>query len=386
MSTRTLSTLAMIVLTTSARADDFDRLEGRVLSGVPKSADARSRGRLTIADLGNLPNVLVGTRSPLVIVRTGEANHARLLVSPALRAGAVGEPIPILVVERFDTFEGNAATRRLARGREVTLFDGFRLDLDSGQVVPDGQGGDLQFVATGENGPRLVPLKGSTMFTLAKSPLGDAGVAHHPSSGRAVVKGDFAGSYRLFANGQSSGRLELKVDDAGVVTGRLRSDQTGGSYKVTGQAGGDPTNKIRFAVELPRSREEFEGFLFVEGKGAITGSFVLLERTFGFFAIREGGTLAPDGEDAIAEIGGDPKPGRIVIDVGVKSLSIGGKPVEESAVAAVMTTALASDASTWALLRVSSDVAAAEVLKLAEELRKSGVMKIKFAHATFECR
>ena len=383
MTTRTLTALAMMLLGSAARADDFDRLEGRVLSGVPKSADASARGRLTIADLGNLPNVLVGTRSPLVIVKTGEANFARLLVSPALRkpTAAGGEPIPILVVERFDTFEGNTATRRLAKGRELTLFDGFRLDLDTGQVVPDGQGGDLQFVAGGDGGPRLVPVKGSTMFTLAKSPLGEAEAAHRPSSGRAVLKGDFAGSYRLFANGQTSGRLELTVDDAGVVTGRLRSDQSGGSYKVTGQAGGDPANKVRFAVELPRAREEFDGYLFVEGKGAITGSFVLLDRTFGFFAVREGGTLAPDGEDAIGEVGGDAKPGRIVVDVGVKTLSLGGKMVDEAAVSAALTAALAADPATWALLRVAPDVAAAEVLRLVEELRKSGVTKIKLAPA-----
>ena len=384
MSNRTLTAFAMIFLATSALADDFDRLEGRVLSGVPKSANATSRGLLTIADLGNLPNVLVGTRSPLVVVKTDEANHARLLVTPALRksTGAGAEPIPILVVERFDTFEGNAATRRLAKGRELTLFDGFRLDLDTGQVVPDGQGGDIQFVAGGEGGPRLVPLKGSTMFTLAKSPLGEAEAARRPSSGRAVLKGDFAGTYRLFANGQTSGRLELKVDDAGVVTGRLRSDQTGGSYKVTGQAGGDPANKVRFAVELPRSREEFDGFLFVEGKGAITGSFVLLDRTFGFFAVREGGTLAPDGEDAIADTGGDSRPGRIVINVEAKALSVAGKKADEATVSATIAAALAADPSTWVLLRVSPDVAAGEVLRLVEELRKSGVTKIKFAPAT----
>ena len=383
MPPRPLTALAILLLAGSTRADDFDRLEGRVLSNVPKSAESTARSQLTTADLGNLPNLLVGTRSPLVIVKTGEANFARMLVSPALRKSPVadGEPIPILVVEKFDAFEGNAATRRLAKGGELTLFDGFRLDLDSGQVVPEGQGGDVQFLAGGEGGPRLVALKGSTMFTLTKSPLGQAEAAHRPSPGRTVLKGDFAGNFRLFANGQTSGPLELKVDEDGAVTGRLRSDQTGGSYKVTGQAGGDPTNKIRFAIELPRARQEFDGFLFVEGKGAIAGSFVLLDRTFGFFAVREGGTLAPDGEDVTDKIGDEGGRGKLIIDVKAAALSISGKTLDAAGLAIAVEAALAADPATWVLLRVEPAARAGDVLKLAEELRKVGVTKIKLVPA-----
>jgi hypothetical protein len=383
MSTRLLAILTTILLGGLARADDFDRLEGQVLSGVPKSADASKREQLTTADLGTLPNVLVGTRSPLVVVKTDEANHARLLVSPALRQppGGKGEPFPILVIERFETFEGNTATKRLAKGRELTLFDGFRFDLDSGQVVPEGQGGDVQFLAGGEGGPRLVALKGASMFTLAKSPLAAAKVANQPSSGRSVLKGDFAGTYRLFANGQTSGRLDLEVDNDGVVTGRFRSDQTGGAYKVTGQAGIDPANKLRFAVELPRARQEFEGFLFVEGKGAISGSFTLLERPFGFFAVRQGATLSPDGEDAGDKIE-EARPGKIVIEVKVDSMSIGDKTGDSDLIAGAMKAALAADPATWALLRVAPDAKAGNVLKLADELRTLGIKTIRFEAAT----
>ena len=367
------------VLLIIAFLDDFDRFEGPALSGIPKSAHASQRDSLSIADLGNLPNVLNGSRSPLVVVKTGESNPARLLVTPALRKppGGVGEPIPILVIERFDTFEAGPATRRIAHGRELILFDGFRLDLDSGQVVPEGQGGDVQFLATGEGGPRLVVLKPSTMFTLAKSPLPHEAKANQPSSGRIVAKSDFAGLFRLYANGQSSGRLELNVDETGVVTGRLRSDQTGGSYKITGQAGGDPANKIRLAIEFPRTRQEFDGFLFVEGKGAIAGSFLLLDKPYGFFAVREGGLLVPDGEDLGIKRLDDVKPGKLAIQATAQGFLLNGKPVNEAAILDAMKSAVAEQPTSWALIDVSSDVPAGKLLKLIEALRNAGAADVR---------
>jgi hypothetical protein len=267
---------------------------------VPKGKEATARERLTIGEIGNLPNVLRGTRSGVVVATTDQGNLARLLVVPALRKppGGEGEPAPILVLERFETFEAPRATSRLARGRDLILFDGFRLDLDSGQVVPEGQGGDVQFLASGEGGPRLVALDKARLYTLAKSPLGDAPEPGRPSAGRAVLPGDFAGRYRLFANGQWSGTLELKVEDKGVVAGSFRSDQTGTSYKVTGQVAADAPQKVLFEAEMPRTRLAFTGYLWTEGKGAMAGTVSLLGRDFGFFALRDGGRFAPEGADA----------------------------------------------------------------------------------------
>ena len=186
--------------------DEFERLEGAALVAAAKATDAPARERLTVADLGTLPTVLPGVRSPLLVVVTGEKNLARLIVSPALRnQPGGGEPIPILLVERFDTFEAGPATTRLARGRDLVLFDGFRLDLDSGQVVPDGQGGDLRFVVAGDGGPRLVPIEPATIHVPAKSPMPEA-EPDQPSPGRAVLEADFAGTYQMFANGQATGR------------------------------------------------------------------------------------------------------------------------------------------------------------------------------------
>lgn len=307
-----VAVVAFLVSTARLHADDFDRLDGPALAGVPKDASAHASASLSVHDLERLPRVLPGTRSAVIVAETGEGNVARLMVSAALRrpAGAgpragepaeteaaQAEPVPILVLERFDTFEGGAARTRLARGREVVLFDGFRYDLDTGQVVPEGQGGDVRFVAG--DGGRLEALSGAKLYTLTASPLANAARPGAPSAGRTVVASDFAGCYRLFANGQASGSLELRVEEGGAITGRFRSDQTGNSYPVTGQTASDRPEWAHFEVEFPRSRQEFDGRLWTEGKGAMSGTARLLDREFGFFAIREGGRIVP--ESALAE-------------------------------------------------------------------------------------
>src|SRR5207253_60675 len=115
--------------------------------------------------------------------------------------------------------------------------------------------------------------------------------------GRAVLPRDFAGRYHLFANGQWSGRLDLTVDEGGVVSGRFRSDLNGTSYPVSGQVAADVPQKIAFAITFPRSRQEYEGLLWTEGKAAMAGTLTMLDRAYGFFALREGGRFGPEGED-----------------------------------------------------------------------------------------
>ncbi|HEU5115644.1 MAG TPA: biopolymer transporter ExbD, partial [Isosphaeraceae bacterium] len=167
-------------------------------------------------------------------------------------------------------------------------------DLDTGQVVPEDQGGDLQFVQDDRGQVQLNALKPATIYTLSRSPLSDADEPGLPSRGRGVLPTDFSGRYRLVANGQWTGSLEIKADDQGVVQGRFRSDQTGSSYRVAGQVEPGTRNMLRFSVVLPRARMEFDGWLWTEGKGAMAGSMTLLDRTYGFFALRENSDFAPE--------------------------------------------------------------------------------------------
>lgn len=306
---RVLTYLIVSVFPWLALADDFDNLEGPALAEALKSAQPQATDAISIADLGRLPRVFNGLRSTALLARTGEGNPARLVVTAALRQPVIApselnrktnnaeakepEPIPILVLERFETFEGNAARNRLAHGREIVLFDGFQYDLDNGQVVPDSsQGADLRFNAA--NGGRLEAVGGAKLFTLTTPPRIPAPEPGQPSTGKAVIPGDFAGRYRLFANGQLSGTLDLSVAERGETSGRFRSDQTGQSYKVTGQVALDKPERIHFAIQFPRSRQEYDGRLWTEGKGAMTGSVILLDREHGFFAVREGGRITPE--------------------------------------------------------------------------------------------
>ncbi len=279
---------------TIGRAGEFDRLEGAQLAAIAKGTDVIRHQRITMRALDQLPTAFKDTRAPFLIVKTSQKNLARLLVSPALRKppGGEGPPIPVFVLERFDTFEPGRAGSRLAKGAGLLLFDGFQVDLDSGQVVPDGQGGDLIFKNGGKDGPWIEAV-GSAEIYSPKSPLTPDKAAAGPSPGRAVLPGDFSGRYRLYADGRWSGLLELEVAADRQVSGRFRSEANGTTYPVTGEVQLDPTNKVLFKVKFPRSEQDYDGFLWTEGKSAISGTFAMGEKTFGFTALREGSKMGP---------------------------------------------------------------------------------------------
>ena len=75
--------------------------------------------------------------------------------------------VPVLVLERFDTFELGKRGSRVARGAGLILFDGFQLDLDAGQVVPAGRGA-TGVPREGNARPALKTLGEAALFTLSK--------------------------------------------------------------------------------------------------------------------------------------------------------------------------------------------------------------------------
>ena len=324
MRDRPLLLVIVFGLAATAHADQFESIDGKALLAASKGQDAKAVDRLTVNDLGALPNLLKETRSTFLVAKTTKGNVTRLLVTPELRkAEGGGEPTLVFLLERFDTFDIEDLAARIAKGREMVLFPGFQVDLDTGQVVPEGRGADLAFDAKGV--ASLVPLKGASLYTLSKVPAPDPTKPPQPTPGRAVVPRDFAGRYRLFANGQWSGTLDLAVDVKGEVSGQFRSDTQGASYPVTGGVAVDVPNKVTMAVKFPRSRGEFEGYLWTEGKGAIAGTFHLNDRAFGFFAIREGARFAPEGSDVTALTSqADPR-GMLIIEIKGGGLVFDGK-------------------------------------------------------------
>lgn len=376
-----------------AQGDEFERIEGEALAVVPRSKDATAHARLTVVAIDALPNLLRDSRSALLVATTDQGNFARMLVVPALRRppGSDKEPVPVLVLERFDTFDAGNLASRLARGRDILLFDGFQVDLDSGQVVPADQGGDLQFRAVGgdpgggEGGPQLVAIGKAKLFTMAKAPIAGSSAASRarPSIGRTVLPGDFAGRYRLFANGQWSGLLELRVDPEGVVSGRFRSDLNGTAYPVDGRAGADVPHKVAFRIKFPRTQQDYEGYLWTEGKGALAGTVTMLDHAFGFFAIREGGRFAPEGED-VGPITKDEEArlhGRRTVVVRKGEYTLDGRPRTDLELTAALKKAMADEPATWVLLRVPDDEPFAAINRAFDAIGAAGVGTIRLASA-----
>ena len=367
-----------------ALADQFEQLDGSLLARTLKGVDATPRATLTVSDLAAMPALLRDTRSALVLARTDRGNPVRLLIVPEFRkpAKGEGEPIPVVVLERVDAFDASDLSTRISTRRDLVVFDGFQVDLDTGQVVPEGQGGDLVFRAKGDHGPCLEPVGGAGLFTLAKAPPLDTSTAPRPTPGKAVVPGDFAGRYRLFANGQWSGTLDLKVEGRGVVVGQFRSDLHGTSYPVSGQVAADVAQKVFFAIKYPRARQEFEGYLWAEGKGALAGVATLNERPVGFFAIREGGRYAPEGADLgpIAPPDLD-RPGRLVLDVVGDKLAIDGKPATFDELGVVLRSLADADPAPWVLIRAPVDQKYADVRRAVEAIKAAGVRSIRFGPA-----
>ena len=277
----------LILTVPSAFGGEFDRLEGDALARIAKSNDSQSHAALSVQELDSLPIGLAETRAAFAVVRTGQGNYARLLVSPALRKsmGGDGQALPVVVLERFDTFEPGASGSRLAKGANVVLFEGFQIDLDSGLIVPPGQGGDLEFVKAGKGGGSLKALGSSVLITLTK-PMPNAPAQPGPSPGKSVLPGDFSGRFTLFADGRWSGMLELQVSDDRQLSGRFRSEANGTSYPVKGQVSAETPQKAAFTIKFPRSEQQYDAFLFSAGKTTLAGSFLMGDRPFGFYAIR----------------------------------------------------------------------------------------------------
>jgi len=290
-----------------ATAGEFDRLEGDALAELAGGGNVTRHERLNFAEIEGLPAVLPETRSAFLLVKTGQGNYARVLASAGLQKPPEGEAkamakgdggkmargqgvaTPVLVLERFETFEPGRSGSRVARGAGLILYEGFQIDLDTGQVVPPGQGGDLDFRKEKEGGalPTLKPLGKAAIYTLTK-PIQSGPASAGPSSGKSVLPGDFAGRFRLQADGRWSGVLELQVAADRGLTGRFRSEANGTSYPVTGQVLAESPQKAQFTIKFPRIEQEYDAFLWTEGKNVMAGSFTMQERSFGFFAVREG--------------------------------------------------------------------------------------------------
>lgn len=154
------------------------------------------------------------------------------------------------------------------------------------------------------------------------------------------------------------------------------SDQTGNSYKLQGQVGQQSANRIRFHVDLPRTRQDFDGVIFTEGKAAITGTYTMQDRTFGFVAIREGASLNVDGDALEGTSATDDQHGKLTVELTSEGMRIEGKPVD-TAILDLLREALQREPATWILLKVDPDRPYSEVRKVLESAREAGPVPVR---------
>jgi hypothetical protein len=281
--------LAVVVITSSARADAFDDYDSIYVKKTAESADhARKMPRITREELVAASQVLPRIDGVFLIVHTNDNRWAKLIVHPAAQKVDMAASIPVLLIERFVTFKEGEERARVAEGKNLRLFPDFRMSLDIGAIVPSrGLSSDLRFV--NEDGMTFIEPIGKAELFLVEKHLAEA----TPAKGTKVVVGAkfekelFAGKYKLYDDGKAPSELQLAVDAKGEVAGFLYSGATGAKYEVFGKVGPNPMHGIQFTVLLPRTRQLFTGWMFTQDAAAIAGFSNIEGRESGFYAVRE---------------------------------------------------------------------------------------------------
>jgi hypothetical protein len=284
--TRNLASLALLLcLSVSARADAFDYYTNPILAKVPGADGVKEVKQLTPALLIDNDRVLPGTTQAMVVVKTNEGRWSKLLVQIAGQKVNETRTVPILLIDRLTTYKEGTEQTVQASARNLSLFAGFHLSLDLGQVVPEELGGDLRFVSV-EGKSHAEPVGKAKLYLLTK-PLPEATPKKTP---KLVVGEKFEprylnGSYKLYDDGRRSGKLTLKLEENGEISGSYTSDKDGEKYDVKGKLS-MPAYRVEFTVRFPRTEQVFQGWLFTGDAKALTGSSRMLDREAGFYAIR----------------------------------------------------------------------------------------------------
>jgi hypothetical protein len=274
-----------LLLQGAVRADTLDHYVNATLSKASESADVLELKRLTPKEILEHDRVIPGLSAAVVIVKTNEGRWTKLTVHSGRQKIDADKALPMLLIDRYVTYREGEERTIQASGQNVSLFPGFRLSLDLGQVVPEELGGDLRFVADG-GAVYAEPLGKARLFVLTKALSGV-----EPKKDAKVTVGEtfepryFVGTYKLYDDGRRSGILKLAVAEDGSVSGAYYSDKDGQKYELRGRIG-TPTHSVRFTVTFPRSEQIFQGMLFTGDGKALAGSSRIGEREAAFYALR----------------------------------------------------------------------------------------------------
>ena len=261
-------------------ADVFDRHTHSVLKAAVKSQSPRMS--LGLDEAVRLKTLGSSISSPCIMLQTNDGNLAVALVAWGFRRGADG-PIPVVLIERYVTWRSDRPEATAAAGRDVMLFAGFSFNFDIGQIVPDGQGGDL----TLSEKATLEPLDRAKLFALDGSVAPEPDEADStPDDHEGVLPTDYAGTWNVNIDGRWRGEWELKLRGNGRVEGTYLSEETRSRYPLSGRIGQLP-NRLRLAIELTNSAQQVDALIWTTDKSTMAGSVTIAGRRFGFCAIRQ---------------------------------------------------------------------------------------------------
>lgn len=276
-----------LLLGLSARADHFEHYINPVLDkAIQDGKHVKEFKELTAGQIADAGEVLADSAYAFLIVRTNEDRWTKLLVQQARQRIGKDKQVPMLLIEKYVTFKESTERTVKAKGENVHIYPGLRLNLDLGQFVPETLGGDIVVEALDKGEFKVKALGNAKLYVLTK-PIPDV----VPKKAEKLVVGAtfeiryFNGTYKLYDDGRRSGKLTLNVNESGEVTGAFYSDRDGAKYDVTGKAG-EPRHAIRFTIKFPQIEQSFNGFLFTGNGKAIAGTTKLQEREAGFYAER----------------------------------------------------------------------------------------------------
>jgi hypothetical protein len=271
--------VATVLIASTLRADSFDRINTAALQEAFESREPLAGVMMNDAAKAKpLPR----TDGWVLAVKTSEGNWSKVLVSWQFRKTA-DRPLPVLLVDRFATFSKAGNDISLATNTQVMLFAGFAYDLDIGQVVPDGLGGDIEFTNRGE----VKPVNGSELQLLDGSKFAEPKTGARPADHDGVLPADYAGEWTLSADGRWSGTLTLNVVEAGEATGEFLSDETKSLYKAKGRVATGQPHRIKLEIEFANATQAFDAYLWTKDKAAMAGTMTMANKTVGFYAVRK---------------------------------------------------------------------------------------------------
>ncbi len=262
-------------------ADAFDRHTSYWLKQATK--ESKPLAELSLDRAIRLKTLAANVGNPCIVVKTNDGNWAKALVGWGFRKGK-DKPVPVLLIERFVTYRGDRGDVSAASGQDIMLFAGFSFNFDIGQVVPAGQGADIEFTDKSILKPvgnaEVYGIDGSQLPAPAKDSKPD------PNDHDGVLPRDFSGTWLVNVDGRWRGRWDLTVDDNRQAYGKYTSDETKSSYKIKGKIAALPHN-IRLDLELANSQQKVDAYLWTKDKSTLAGTVTVAGRKFGFFAVRQ---------------------------------------------------------------------------------------------------